>query len=333
MVATDLFAVASGLGSEVVAAVVPPACFRPPDPPPPARGERGERTIEFAEWRPRHGARHLLPSFSALGSGDHAFRFEVSAFAGGEWSPWIGTDAVGPHPLPPVATSCPVLESRVDEYVATLPVERVRLRLRLRADDVEALLRAPWLATLSASDGASAGGASGGGAVRLSVPAVSQMTAPQDVRARICSPTSVAMVLGYFGAAVDHERLAAEVFHPGLDRYGVWPAAVRAAGRHGVMGYLLRFPNWTSAAWCLGRGLPIVASVRYVAGELTGAAVSETAGHLLVLTGYEDDVVLVNDPAAPDAAGVARRYRLDELTRVWLDRTGVGYVFFRPGYR
>jgi hypothetical protein len=332
-VPTDLFAVVSGLGSEVVAAVVPPACFRPPEPPPPARGEREERTVEFAEWRPRHRARHLLPSFSALGPGDHAFRFEVSAFAEGEWSPWIGTATVGPHLLPPVATSCPVLESRVDEYVATRPVERVRLRLRLRADDVEALLRAPWLATLSASDGASAGGASGGGAVRLPVPAVSQMTAPPDVRARICSPTSVAMVLGYFGAAVDHERLAAEVFHPGLDRYGVWPAAVRAAGRHGVMGYLLRFPDWTAAAWCLDRGLPIVASVRYAAGELTDAAVPETAGHLLVLTGYEDGVVLVNDPAAPDVAGVARRYRLDELTRVWLDRTGVGYVFFRPGYR
>jgi hypothetical protein len=49
-----------------------------------------------------------------------------------------------------------------------------------------------------------------------------------------------------------------------------------------------------------------------------------------VLTGHVNDVVLVNDPAAPTAASVARRYRRDQLTRAWLERTGVGYVLFDP---
>jgi len=40
--------------------------------------------------------------------------------------------------------------------------------------------------------------------------------------------------------------------------------------------------------------------------------------------------VLVNDPAAPTAASVPRRYRADELGNVWLARGGVGYVLFDP---
>ena len=163
----------------------------------------------------------------------------------------------------------------------------------------------------------------------MSVPALSQMEADPALASRICSPTSVAMVLGYLGVGVTPERLAADVFHPALDIYGVWPAAVSAAARRGVLGYLLRFPDWTAAAWCLDHGLPIIASVRYEADELTGAAIAATTGHLVVLTGYDGDDVLVNDPAAATADTVPRRYRRRELERVWLERAGVGYVFFK----
>jgi hypothetical protein len=74
----------------------------------------------------------------------------------------------------------------------------------------------------------------------------------------------------------------------------------------------------------------VIASVRYAAGELRGAAVESTGGHLLVLTGHDGDWVLANDPAAPTAREVPRRYALTDIRRVWLDRTGVGYVLFDP---
>jgi len=138
------------------------------------------------------------------------------------------------------------------------------------------------------------------------------------------------MVLAYYGTHVPVAELAREIFHRDLDIYGVWPAAIRAAGRRGIAGYLLRFPDWSAAEWCLAQGMPIIASVRYGAGELTDAAVTQTPGHLLVLTGHDAGHVFVNDPAAPTASGVSRRYRLDQLRRIWLERGGVGYVLFRP---
>jgi hypothetical protein len=156
------------------------------------------------------------------------------------------------------------------------------------------------------------------------------MDAPDAIARRICSPTSVAMVLRYWGGVADPVSVAADVFDASLDRYGVWPAAIRAAARRGVLGYLLAFPDWASAAWCLERGMPVVASVQYAAGELAGAPMDATDGHLVVLTGCEGDEALVNDPAAPSAETVPRRYRVEALERVWLARAAVGYVFFRP---
>jgi uncharacterized protein YvpB len=164
----------------------------------------------------------------------------------------------------------------------------------------------------------------------LEVPAISQVAVGGAQAMRICSPTSVAMVLGYWGRPVPALALADDVFHAATDRYGVWPAAIAAAARYEVAGYLLRFPDWASAAWCLEHEMPIVASVRFTAGELQGAPLAETSGHLIVLTGYDGDWVLVNDPAAEVDDAVPRRYLRSELEQVWLRRAGMGYVFFPP---
>lgn len=326
---TDLFTVASGVDPRATITTVPPACRRAGGPPPSAARDADDVVLEFPEWRPRRPARHLLPSLSVLTEREFGVRFEVRTHAAGRWSPWVGTVTLGPRDFAPVASSADGLVADVDVYRATVPAEVVRLRVRLHADEADAVLRAPWVATLSACDLDAAGdGATAEGRVDLGVAPLSQLDAPADIARRICSPASVAMVLGYLGAPVDVATCAVEMFHRATDRYGVWPAAILAAGRRGVLGYLLRFPDWASAAWCLGRGLPVIASVRYDERELTGAALPATDGHLVVLTGYDGDDVLVNDPIAP-AASVRRRYRLGELRRVWLERSGVGYVLFR----
>jgi hypothetical protein len=329
-VATDLFAAVHGLDPADLNSVVPPACRRPIGPVAQRREDGGAVVFEFPEWRPRAPARHLLPSLSALVDGPLTVRFETSVLAGGAWTPWIGAATLGPRSLPGIPASGAMVEADIDVFHARQAAEAVRLRLRTLAADATVLEEARWLVTLSVSDAAASPPAAADGSVRLPVPALSQMDAPASLRLRICSPTSVAMVLSYLGTDVDREAVAADVFHAGTDRYGVWPAAIAAAGRWGRLGYLLRFPDWPSAAWCLEHRLPIIASIRYAAGELAGAAMPETTGHLVVVTGYDDGDVLVNDPAAPDVRSVPRRYRRAEFTRAWLAGTAVGYVLFRP---
>jgi hypothetical protein len=327
---TDLIVVASGVSPGRVEAVVPPACRRPVEAPPPPVREGDDLVIALGPWRPRRPACHLLPSLSLLTRAPVAFRFELSALTGATWSPWVATDPVGGDGFPPLPAAAGPLRTDIDVCVASAPADAVRLRVRLRGP--APALRSPWLVALSLAgpEPAAAATAPAGSGVRLTVPAISQMGEDPAIAHRICSPTSVAMVLGALGAPDTAASVARDVYDARLDRYGIWPAAIHAAARRGVLGYLLRFPDWAAAAWCLDHGLPVVASVRYAAGALGGAPMDATDGHLLVVTGYEDGAVLVNDPAAPDAASVARRYRLPEFARAWLEGSAVGYLLFRP---
>lgn len=328
---TDLFAAAHALAAQAVIGAVPPQCTRGVDVATTvAAGE--DAVVESPAWAPRAGATHLVPSLSLLDDVPLAFRLEVAARIAGAWTPWAATVTIGEAAFAPTAADPSPLTVDIDVVTSTRAVEAVRVRARLRSPALVRALAAPRLLTLSAADAAEpTPSRHADGRAALAVPAISQVAVGGGDAMRICSPASVTMVLGYWGRAADCAAVAGDVFHRATDRYGVWPANVQAAARRGVCGYLLRFPSWEAAAWCVARGLPIVASVRYAAGELAGAALAETTGHLLVVTGYEDGWVLVNDPAAPEQATVPRRYRLDELTRAWLARAGVGYVFFSPG--
>jgi hypothetical protein len=324
-VTTDLFLAVAGIDPAAVARRVPPACLRSVDV---ARSHADgvDTVLELGPWTPRRPAVHLLPAFSPLASTPPAFRFELAAHVDGAWSPWVATVTLGDAQFADARPSAGPLSVDVDQVRAARPVDAVRLRVRCRGP-----LPQHWLVSLSAADaGAVDAGTLPGRATTLAVPALTQMAEDPAIALRICSPTSVAMVLGYWAHPATAAAVAADVFHPHTDLYGVWPAAIRAAARRGVAGYLLRFPDWPAAAWCLAQGLPVIASIGYGEGQLAGAAIAATTGHLVVLTGHDDGAVLVNDPAAPTCDTVPRRYRQDELARAWLHRNGVGYVLFDP---
>ena len=77
-------------------------------------------------------------------------------------------------------------------------------------------------------------------------------------------------------------------------------------------------------------GVPVVISAAWSAGELDGAPISSSSGHLLVVTGFDDDGdAYVNDPAAASDDAVGRTYDRAQLTAAWLGGSeGVVYLLW-----
>lgn len=175
----------------------------------------------------------------------------------------------------------------------------------------------------------------GSTAPTLAVPAHSQMTLEPTIARHVCSPVSVAMVLGSLNLAADPHALARDSRHPTHQMFGIWPANMAAAWRCGAGGVVRSFDHAGQAAALLAAGHPIVASLRFEAGELPAAPLPRSGGHLMVLRGMDADSVCVNDPAAATPEEVTRQYPRAAFLRAWLRDRGVGYVLWAtsPGER
>jgi D-alanyl-D-alanine dipeptidase len=168
---------------------------------------------------------------------------------------------------------------------------------------------------------------------RLAVPYRSQKVERREIRGRICSPTSVSMVLAYRGIDRPTEEVSGVIYDASNGIYGNWPLAVQGAYRYGIPGYLDRFGRWADVERCIAAGQPLVISIEAAEGELRGAPYRRSNGHLLVLAGFDaDGNVLVNDPAAGDAESGLLTYHRSDLERVWWEaRGGTAYVLLpRP---
>ncbi|MDR7255527.1 hypothetical protein J2X46_004537 [Nocardioides sp. BE266] len=151
-----------------------------------------------------------------------------------------------------------------------------------------------------------------------------------------CSATSTAMVLAYYGiapapagiapghvdAAVDYT--AKMVYDHGYDGTGNWAfntayAATLVAGDS----YVTRMRDLREAEDYIVAGVPLVVSIAFGRNQLTGAPISMSNGHLLVIVGFEPDGdVVVNDPAGATNAAVRRVYDRAQFERIWIAASG-----------
>ncbi len=164
-----------------------------------------------------------------------------------------------------------------------------------------------------------------------------------------CSPTSTSMVLAYFDRLpaprryawvpaghvdpwVDHA--ARMTFDHAYDGTGNWPFNTAYAGPLAGKAFVTRLRSVREAEQLLAAGIPVVVSIAFGPGELDGAPIGSSDGHLLVIVGIRDNGnVVVNDPAAANRRRVRRTYDRGQLERLWLEASGgLAYVITDPAH-
>lgn len=169
----------------------------------------------------------------------------------------------------------------------------------------------------------------------LNVPECSQMVYP-DGGTVWCSPTSVSMVLAFLrndtGACEPRVRAAtAGTFDWIYNGYGNWPFNTAYAATFGFQGYVARFTSMREIETWIAQGVPVVISYAWSSGQLTGAPITSSAGHLAVVVGFDaSGNPIVNDPAASTDAAVQRTYQRSQLEKLWLQHSGGTVYLIHP---
>ena len=168
--------------------------------------------------------------------------------------------------------------------------------------------------------------------LELDVPLRSQMIYP-DGGEVWCSPTSTTMILEYWGAKLgrdlsDTVPVAAKSVWDGVyDGAGNWPFNTAYASSKGLSAHVDRLGNLTEAEAFIRRGVPLAISIGWKFGELPGAHITSSQGHLVVLRGVtKTGDPIINDPAAKTDAKVRTVYPRAAFERAWIEHSG-GIVY------
>ncbi|MBP5430349.1 MAG: C39 family peptidase [Elusimicrobiaceae bacterium] len=216
-----------------------------------------------------------------------------------------------------------------DELVLSVPAQAYRYRLKFYGDAELLLLaasgvRAPFVYNEKAATVLPAQPCA------QQILPISQMEQDAAIKRRICSPTCVCMALNALGYMVPLSKVLGAVFDPTANLYGNWVFNVAAAAGFGAEAFFRRFSSLAELADFVTPDSFVLASVTFGKNELPGAPLEKTAGHLVLVRGFEKGNVLVADPAAASADTVLRTYNAKAFANVWLNhKQGAAYVVRR----
>lgn len=172
----------------------------------------------------------------------------------------------------------------------------------------------------------------------LNVPQLSQMIRDPAIADSICSPTSVAMILNYYGTSVTPETVAWGAYdNNDQEDFGNWSFNTAYAASQGYTAYV-DYSTIDGLKREIADGHPVAVAVAYKNSTavnanlpvVDGAPIASTYGHLIVVCGFitenGTDYIVINDPAASSNAGVRVKYRLDQFSSAWAESGNIAYI-------
>ena len=326
-------------------------------------GSTPERRYAYGRWRsqwvhPGFGFREMVPSWSARTPKGTWLQPEVRIRSNGRTGSW---DVLG-HWQGRLRGLHDSSQGPQADDLASVAVDTVKAHRAARAWQLRVTLyrragtrRTPVVASVS-------------GVASTAVPSRTSTSSPGRVRGRVlpvpgysqmihkghyprwggggeawCSPTSMAMILAswhrgprpkqyawvkdsYRDPWVEHA--ARMVYDHRYDGTGNWAFTTAYAGTRGLDAFVTRLPSLRAAERYIRAGIPLVLSIAFGPGELDGAPINASNGHLLVLRGFtKGGRPVVNDPAAPRNRSVRRVYSRAQLERAWITASaGTTYV-------
>ena len=276
----------------------------------------------------------LVASWNAEVPEGASLRMQASVRIDGNWSQWF---ALGIQEGPQFHSVEKQEKEAGSVDVDTLKLKRgataFRYRLQFFAPDRPIALR---LAAVTVSDGSAAEPEAfkpGSWAGELKVSPRSQTVEQERYKHNVCSPTCLAMNLDYWGFPLKTAAVAEKVRDRkaealgNTDIFGVWPFNAATAGAFGLEAYVARLNSFADVQNELAQGRPVIVSLSFAAGELSGAPIKQTKGHLMMITGFtpEGDVIVM-DPAASEG-DVRRVYKRRQFHRAWrINKRGLAYL-------
>ncbi len=295
----------------------------------------------------------LLPSWNAKTPLGTWLGLEVRVRSGNVWTNWFdmgiwasGTESVERHSVKGQESGSWRVSTDTVESIGPVFADAYRYRLTLFTEEwgVSPEVRGVFI-TVSDSrrhgEDLSVPADVGSRGWELEVPMRSQMVYPDGGEAW-CSPVSLSMVMAYWAAKIGEDRLDQPV--PTVVR-GTYDAVYKGTGNWSfntayacsfrLVASVNRFSSLGQAERWIVSEVPVIASIKWhnrdSEQQLTGAPLSSSNGHLLVVRGFDSSGdVIVNDPAGGDDSRVRRIYGRDEFSRAWFSGSGGVVYLVRP---
>lgn len=170
----------------------------------------------------------------------------------------------------------------------------------------------------------------------VDVPQRSQMIYP-DGGEVWCSPTSTSMLLAYWADQLGRPELietvpsaAAATYDSVYGGNGNWPfntAHAAALSGGSLRAVVTRLDRVEQLERLTAAGFPVVVSGSWASGQMSGAPIDSTNGHIWIVRGFTDGGdVLVNDPAGPNDGQVRYAYDRGQFDAAWANSGRTVYL-------